>query len=255
MTSPIIPTITRNISSQELSKVLEAKENKFELFYFNLNTHGATSSALLAYDDAEWKMIHSDDWFGEDKPLTKFGTLPILYENSADDKHVVEIAEALNIELYLAHKFNLLGDNIFEESQILGYYSNSRALMHRQEDAYFTRSQFRKEEYDKFVDEKLKQCIRTHEKALKENGNNGTLCRQQDIKTAVAIDQLLNKLYVFKGYEDVTELINKEVTHNLWKVRETVLEKKSYRKWLDSEEFKATAAETQSYFDIEYNQL
>lgn len=199
------------------------------------------------------------DWFNEDKPLTKFGTLPILYEISDETGHVVEIAEALSIEIYLARKFNLLGDNAFEESQILGYFSNTRAVMHRHEDAYFTRSQFRKEEHDKFVEEKLKQWIRTHEKALAENGSNGHYVGNRvslaDIKTAVAIQQFLNELYAFKGYEDVSKLISKEATPNLWKVREAVHEKESYRDWINSDAFKATVTATQSFFDVEYNEL
>ncbi|KAF9939723.1 hypothetical protein BGZ65_009720 [Modicella reniformis] len=104
---------------------------------------------------------------------------------------------------------------------------------------------FRKEEYDKFIDEKFKQWIRTHEKALKRNGSNGHYVgnKVSDIKTAVAI-----------GYEDVAELVNKETTPSLWKVRETVLEKKNYRDWLNSKVLKATTG-TQSFFNTEYNQL
>ena len=182
-----------------------------------------------------------------------------MYETSADGKRVIEIAEALSIEVYLARKFNLLGDNLFEETQILGYFSNTRALMHRHEDAYFTRSQFRKEEHDKFVEEKLKQWIRTHERALQENGSNGHYIGNRvslaDIKTAVAVDQLLNKLHVFKGFEDVAKLITEELTPNLLKVRENVLAKKSYSDWIDSAEFKATLNSTQAFFDNEYNEL
>lgn len=58
MTRPTIPTVTRDVSSEVLSKTLESKNNSFELFYFDLNTHGATTRALLAYADAKWKMIH-----------------------------------------------------------------------------------------------------------------------------------------------------------------------------------------------------
>ncbi|KAI1287160.1 hypothetical protein EDD11_010483, partial [Mortierella claussenii] len=52
--------MTTNVSSQDLSKFLDAKDNVFELHYFKLHTHGATARALLAYADAKWKEINPD---------------------------------------------------------------------------------------------------------------------------------------------------------------------------------------------------
>jgi len=154
---------------------------------------------------------------------------------------VIEHAEALAIELRLARRFNLLGANAFEESQIMSLFSNTRAIMHRHEDAYFSRSQFRTEERDKFINTKLSQWIATHEKVLKENGSTGFYIGDKvtlaEIKTAVAVDQLLNELYVFKGFEGIKKLITPELTPNLWKVRENVLQKKSYKDWTGSAVF------------------
>ncbi|KAF9437706.1 hypothetical protein BGZ76_011551 [Entomortierella beljakovae] len=259
MVHSIVPTPTTNVSSQELSKTLEAKDNSFVFHYFDMHTHGATTRAMLAYAEADWKSVPPTDWFNVDKPLTKFGTLPILYEVSANGEHTIEIAEALNIELYLGRKFGLLGDNAFEESQIVGFFSNTRALMHRHEDAYFCRSQFREADRDKFVEQVLKQWIRTHEKALAQNGSNGHYIGDKvtlaDIKTAVALDSILNHQYHFKGFDIIGKLVTKEATPNIWKVREIVEQKKSYKDWLESKEYKDIATETTSFFDNEYNGL
>lgn len=53
-----LPTPTLNLSTQELSKALEARDNTFQFYYFNVHTHGATGRALLAYADAKWSNIY-----------------------------------------------------------------------------------------------------------------------------------------------------------------------------------------------------
>ncbi|KAF9313810.1 hypothetical protein BG006_004063, partial [Podila minutissima] len=126
-TATIAPTPTTNLSSAEISKALDAKDNTFTYYYFKLHTHGATARALLAYAEADWTEVHPSDWFNVEKPLLKFGTLPVLYEHSRDGKVVVEHAEAMGLEIRLARKFGLLGANAFEETQILGFFSNTRA--------------------------------------------------------------------------------------------------------------------------------
>ncbi|KAI1314987.1 hypothetical protein EDD11_001423 [Mortierella claussenii] len=200
-----------------------------------------------------------EDWFGHDKALTKFGTLPILYEVSSDGKYTVEWAEALNIEIGLARKLGLLGDNYYEESQILGFFSNTRAVMHRHEDAYFAHRPFRTQDREVFFNTHLKQWIQRHEQALEQNGRRnghyvGDKVTLADIKTAVALDALLNEQYVFKGFEETSRLITKELTPNLWRVREVVQSKRSYKDWLESPRYKDLVDETTVFFDREYDE-
>ncbi|KAF9567266.1 hypothetical protein EC968_003470, partial [Mortierella alpina] len=75
------------------------------------------------------------------------------------------------------------------------------------------------------------------------------------IKTAVAIDQLLNELYEFKGFEGIQKIITPELTPNLWKVRENVLQKKSYKDWVESDVHKELKDGTTELFDHEYSEL
>ncbi|KAG0270023.1 hypothetical protein DFQ27_000987 [Actinomortierella ambigua] len=249
-----------NDTTQKLSEVFNAKDTSFTFYYFNLHTHGATPRALLAYADANWKQHLPTDWFSADraeKQQTIYGTLPLLYEHHGETT-TLEVAEALNIELYLAEKFNLLGDNVAEAVQIRGAYSNTRALMHRQEDAYFTRKAHQADERQRFIDTFLKQWIHTHEAVLAKNGSNGhyvgTRTSLADIKTAVAIEQLLNELYEFED-GSYADLINPTATPNLWKVRENVLSKDSYRQWRESKTFQEYKAVTQGFFDKERHEL
>ncbi|KAG0020282.1 hypothetical protein BGZ81_009395 [Podila clonocystis] len=254
-----LPTPTLNLSTQELSQALEAKDNTFQFYYFNVHTHGATGRALLAYADAKWSNTYPTNWYKHEKALTKFGSLPLVYETTADGSVVVEHAEAISIEVYLAEKFGLLGTNAFERSQILGFFSSTRATMHRHEDAYFARKPHRAEERSKFLDGTLALWIRSHEAALKKNRGNGhylgNVTSLADIKTAVALEALLNEQYHFKDFEDIQKLINPEATPNLWKVREAVQAKESYADWLASDLYKEIVAGNTRYFDGEYNRL
>ncbi|KAG0338847.1 hypothetical protein BG000_003300 [Podila horticola] len=254
-----LPTPTLSLSTQELSKALEAKDNTFQFYYFNVHTHGATSRALLAHADAKWSNIYPTSWYKHEKALTKFGSLPLVYEATADGSVVVEHAEAISIEIYLAEKFGLLGTNAFERSQILGFFSSTRATMHRHEDAYFARKPYRAEERSKFLEGTLAIWIRTHEAALKKNGSNGHYLGNEtslaDIKTAVALEALLNEQYHFKDFEDIQKLVNPGATPNLWKVREAVQAKKSYADWLASDLYKEIVIGNTNYFDGEYNRL
>ncbi|KAG0230683.1 hypothetical protein BGW42_000801 [Actinomortierella wolfii] len=255
--SPILANApsTSNHDTKTLSEVIKAKDTTFTFYYFDLHTHGATPRALLAYVDAPWQGRFPVNWFSEDraeKLQTIYGTLPILYEHHGDT--TVEVAEAMNIELYLAEKFDLLGDNAAEAVQIRAAFSNTRALMHRHEDSYFSHEPYQTAERQKFIDTYLLQWIRTHEAVLAKNGSNGHYVGNRtslaDIKTAVAIEQLLNELYEFLD-GSFADLINPTATPNLWKVRETVLAKDSYRQWRESQEFKRMLDITKGFFDKE----
>ncbi|KAF9419831.1 hypothetical protein BGZ94_009314 [Podila epigama] len=258
--STIVPIVTTDVPSAEIAKVLEnSSPNSFVLFYFDIHGLGATARALFAYAGVEWKEIHPSDWYNVEKPLVKFGTLPVLYEISPPTNGksiVVEHAEAMALELRLARKFNFLGANAFEESQILSVYSNSRAIMHRLEDAYFVRAQHRIEERDKFLNEKLPIWIKTHEALLTKNGSNGlyvgSTVTLAEIKTATVLDILLHVQYDFKGFEGVHKLINSEATPNLWKLREVVQAKKSYADWIASDEYKRLTKLNHDLYDEEY---
>ncbi|KAG0224228.1 hypothetical protein BGW41_005175 [Actinomortierella wolfii] len=244
--------------TKTFSEVVKAKDTSFTFHYFDLHTHGATPRALLAYADAKWKSQAPADWYTVEKAQAIYGTLPLLYEHSHDGTKTFEIAEAMNIELYLAEKFDLLGDNAAEAVQIRAAYSNTRALMHRQEDTYFARKPYQEAERQRFIDSYLDQWIRTHEAVLAKNGSNGHYVGNRtslaDIKTAVAIEQLLNELYDFQG-GDYAGRINPTATPNLWKVRENVLKKKSYRKWRESQTFKDLKPSTQQLFDQERSEI
>jgi len=58
MVHPVLPTVTKGLSNQELSKALDAKDNEFQIYYFKLHIYGTTPRALLAYADAKSSNIY-----------------------------------------------------------------------------------------------------------------------------------------------------------------------------------------------------
>jgi len=71
------------------------------------------------------------------------------------------------IDVFLAKRFNLLGDNEYEEMTINGFYSNIHYLRERS----FTT--LRKESLERWLTRSIPRFIEDHEFHLKANGNNG----------------------------------------------------------------------------------
>ena len=92
-------------------------EEKYILYYFNVNARGCMTRAILSYAKANWenKIIEYNDFvqnYKQKKEFCEYGQMPILeYKGKF-------YAQSLAIELLLAKKFNLLGDNEDEEYEI-----------------------------------------------------------------------------------------------------------------------------------------
>ncbi len=91
-------------------------EDKFILHYFKVNARGAIARALLSHAKANWEdhYIAFDEWKGlkANKEFCEYGQLPILeYKGKY-------YAQSMAIELFIAKKFNLLGENDDEEYEI-----------------------------------------------------------------------------------------------------------------------------------------
>ena len=92
-------------------------EDKYILYYFKVNARGTIPRALLSHAKVNWedRYINFDEWKEKYKPNKEFceyGQLPILeYKGKF-------YAQSMAIELFLAKKFNFLGDNEDEEYEI-----------------------------------------------------------------------------------------------------------------------------------------
>ena len=94
-----------------------SSDDKYTLYYFNVNARGCMARALLSYVKANWenKVIEYNDFlqnYKQKKEFCEYGQLPILeYKGKY-------YSQSMAIVLFLAKKYNLMGDNEDEEFEI-----------------------------------------------------------------------------------------------------------------------------------------
>ena len=94
-----------------------SSEDKYVLYYFNVNARGCMARAILSYAKTNWedKVIEYNDFvknYKYKKEFCEYGQLPILeYKGKY-------YSQSMAIVLFLGKKFNLLGANENEEYEI-----------------------------------------------------------------------------------------------------------------------------------------
>jgi glutathione S-transferase len=92
-------------------------EEKYTLYYFNVNARGCVARAILSHVKANWenKVIEYNDFvqnYKHKKEFCEYGQLPILeYKGKF-------YSQSMAIDLFLGKKYNLLGDNEEQEYEI-----------------------------------------------------------------------------------------------------------------------------------------
>ncbi|KAF9128358.1 hypothetical protein BGW39_005138 [Mortierella sp. 14UC] len=222
-------------ASAELSAAL-AKPASFKLMYFAMLSNGATARDLLVYGGAEWTPIAPADWNGE-KSQTPFHLMPILHVVGENGK-TVPLAETVVIEHYLAKKFGLLGTNEYEESIIKMCHSSSAAVQNAFAGAVTWNAPDAKSKGMAFFTSATLPCwIETHERHLKDNGNNGHYLGNKlslaDIRTANVIEHFATQ----PESEALMAIVNK--SEPLLKVRDAVAKDPKMAQWRSGNEYKA----------------
>ncbi|KAG0353411.1 hypothetical protein BGZ54_002248, partial [Gamsiella multidivaricata] len=173
---------TKNLAnSVERSRFLEETDNKdltFKFQYWDIASCGSTSRDLLAYAKAHHQIKYdlesptSEDWDAGKVP-TSFSYLPML-KIVGPQQQEVDISENMVIDMYLAERFGLMGDNKWEHLTIQSFYSNIQYLRERcfSELAYVPQDKLRKTR-DLFLTITLRKFLEDHAFHLRENGNNG----------------------------------------------------------------------------------
>ncbi|KAG0095469.1 Derlin 1 [Podila epicladia] len=117
-----------DVSSEEASKALASTSNHYKLEYFFVSGVGAVPRDILAYSGADWEDKEITNWPAEKN--SPFGVYPILHIHTPDGKHL-RLCESIVVEHFLAKKFDLLGDNEWDEQQIKMFHSSSLYLRER----------------------------------------------------------------------------------------------------------------------------
>ncbi|KAF8943356.1 hypothetical protein BGZ47_005501 [Haplosporangium gracile] len=200
-----------------------AKENVHHLTYFPF--HGLagcirTTLILLGEPYKNHTMLF-EEWMAR-KPLTPFGHIPILREETTCGKR----------------SGNLLGKDFWEESQIRMFHSSTHALI-----TFLVHTIVQSPQSDRaaflarFKKTNLPQWIRSHEKYLVANGSNGHYVGDQlsiaDIKTASVIEHLIN----LTNGEGETSLISEELTPAIMAVKTNLEKNPQYAEWRASQQY------------------
>lgn len=131
-------------------------DDKYILHYFKVNARGSMARGILSYAKANWEdhYIDFNEWKEKYKPRKEFceyGQLPILeYKGKF-------YAQSMAIELFLAKKFKLLGDNDEEEYEInnlLCSFEDYFGLIHDMTDATKQKTYDKTRQYFKVYEEK-----------------------------------------------------------------------------------------------------
>jgi len=280
----LLPKATQ-APSDVLSNASESStESTYKVLYFGLHGRGEMTRTLLVYGGARFEEIPLQ-WPAM-KTDTRFGCLPVslycpwiyvvprqlllLYEFSLIDivsfhiflisqvlyettssGTVLELAETLAIERYLARKFNLLGSNAWEEHLVNEYVYSTESLNNNFNKILFASDlEVRQKEAEVFYRDHLSRWIQTHERHLAEKQNGhyvGDKITLADIRTMVMVDRIM--FMVPKGQdESVNKIFNRETAPGLWKVRDTVNAHPLIAAWKKSQRHQEIDAGTKGFF-------
>ena len=94
-----------------------SSEEKYILYYFNVNARGCIPRAILSHVKANWenKVLDYNDFvqnYKNKKEFCEYGQLPILEYKGK------KYSQSMAISLFLGKKYNLLGENEEQEYEI-----------------------------------------------------------------------------------------------------------------------------------------
>ncbi|KAF9307697.1 hypothetical protein BG003_000347 [Podila horticola] len=238
MSYPVATKASSAVLAQAAS--LNSADSKFQLFYFGLQARAEIPRLMLAYAGANFEHV-SADWPAM-KEKTRFGCLPVMFETTSNGT-VLEFAESQAIERYIAKKFNLMGENVWEEQQTNEFVSSIDFQLTNYIKVMFAPAESRHKEAETFHQSFAKWVV-FMERHLIENGNNGHFVGNKiswaDLKAAVLVGRL--SLLLPSGME-VPKL-----PEALVKVVETVKADSKIAAWMASEEYQKYDANTKGFF-------
>ncbi|KAF9933088.1 hypothetical protein FBU30_006589 [Linnemannia zychae] len=147
-------SLLNGASGDENAMILKNPDVSFRLQYWNIACIAASARDMLAYGKAKWTndtYKFMPGWYSGIP--TPYKVLPVLNIIPSEGKEII-LSESIVIDQYLPKRFNLLGDNEWEEWVIKTHYKCNAAI-------------------ELFLSATLPDFIASHEFLLKENGTNG----------------------------------------------------------------------------------
>ncbi|KAF9424463.1 Glutathione S-transferase S1 [Entomortierella beljakovae] len=239
-----------SFTSYDAGLVLDETENKdikFDHTYWGLASVGSTSREILRMGKANctFHIPEDADWT-DNKVATSFSCLPTLKMTGPNGKEMI-ISEAMVIDIYLAERFGLLGENKYESLVIQSIYSSIHFLRERTfSGVAWAKEEYRAEKRNNFLKGTLKTFLEDHDFHLRDNGSNGHYVGDKLSLADLHLSNIIHffgtmpwgKMAVdaFKSYEAV------------WKVKEMVDKVPEVAAWRATKEFKEYEANSIEWY-------
>ncbi|KAF9904653.1 hypothetical protein EC991_002527 [Linnemannia zychae] len=251
------PTASTNLSSEELSILAARTDGKFVFSYFSIHGQALTTRALLCTAGVHWKdnMIPLETWSMDYKVKFPYGTIPVLHEEFPNGQ-VLEIGEVAAIEKYIARKFHMVPESLWDQvrhnealslSESLFKMWIIRASPHMDHNAHVGVLELLKTH-------KLPEYIQVMEKLLIKNGDNGHLVGSRfthaDVFTSVVLDCMISM-------RPLQSVLNKATAPRLFKLKSLVDAHPKYAAYRKSEDYTVASEAmdkrfSQGVFDIDF---
>ncbi|KAF9290747.1 hypothetical protein BGZ68_006144 [Mortierella alpina] len=211
-------------------------DGAYELHYFGLLGRAATIRMILALTGAKCKSVPPSNWPAE-KPLTPFGSLPILRETGSNG-NTIEVSESEAIERYLGEKYHLNGDDLYERTVVNTFLCSNASFLSQLFLCFGTVSDpvEKAKGRDQLVSKTIPNWVKTHEKHLQTmNGANGgpyylgTKLTVADLKCAL----IASVIQTLTG----ATIISEDKTPALWGLKAEVNKIPNLHAWMQTEEY------------------
>ncbi|KAF9360452.1 Glutathione S-transferase S1 [Mortierella sp. AD094] len=229
-----------SFTSYEVTRILEETDNKdvhFTFYYWDIASVGSTSREILRIGKTNHTFEEplDSDW-SDNKVATSFSFLPMMKITTPNGKELT-ISESMVIDVFLAERFGLLGENKWESLTIQSFYSNIHFLRERTfSEVADVPKERRKETRDMFFKYTLKKFLEDHEFHLQENGNNGHYVGD---KLSLADLHLSNVIHFYETLPWANMALDEFKKYEaVWKVKETVDKVPEVIAWRATDKFK-----------------
>ncbi|KAG0034646.1 hypothetical protein BGZ83_004145 [Gryganskiella cystojenkinii] len=234
----MVPTVHPFFDSAQTNDFIDIryrKDSSFEISYFAAHGLAAPSRAILAISGATFKNVRPN-WTIE-REQAPFQFMPLLKETTSDGK-VLQIAETDAIDRYLARKYDLMGDDPFQEIVIEQFISNSTTLWNKFRYTFYRvpNPVVKAEGREDLVQNIFPGWIKNHERQLVGNGLNGHYVGNRlslaDIRAGTICVPIILGL-------TGNDLISEELTPGLWALKTGLESTPSFAAWMETEEYQA----------------
>ncbi|KAK3817153.1 MAG: hypothetical protein JOS17DRAFT_838572 [Linnemannia elongata] len=242
------PAASTNLSSDELSALAVRPDGKFVISYFSAHGLALTTRALLCVAGTDWEdnMIPLEPWSAEQKAMFPYGTLPVLHEQFPNGQ-VLEIGEVAAIEKYIAQKFHMVPNSLWDQVRHNEALSLSESLIklwiiranpYMDHNAHVGTLELLKTR-------KLPEYIQVMEKLLIKNGDNGHLVGDKFTHADVFASAVLDCMISMRPLRDV---LNKKTAPGLFKLKSLVEAHPKYSAYRKSEAYAVASDGMSKYF-------